>query len=206
MNQMRNVKLISAAVITAGFALASQAAVAYNNAGDVFVRGGYAKTDTGSGNGNVLGDSLNVQSESGFTFGAGYLFTDKVGVELNSSEKFEHELNTDVAGGIGSIDRMPVNLLVNYYPLGGMDSRVQPYVGAGVNYTRFSGEPSDVSVKSSYGAIGQVGLDLAITNNVSLNGYASYADVSSDIRTGGETVGKVDMDPVTVGGGVTLRF
>jgi len=79
---MTNMKLISAAVITAGFALASQAALAYN-AGDVFVRGGVAQTDTGSGNGNVAGDSLNVQSARGFTFGAGYLFTDKVGVLSN---------------------------------------------------------------------------------------------------------------------------
>ena len=202
---MRNVKLISAAVMTAGFALASQAALAYN-AGDTFVRGGYAKTDTGSGNGNVQGDPLNVQSESGFTFGAGYLFTDKVGIELNSSEKFEHQLNTNAAGDIGSIDRLPVNLLVNYYPLGGMDSRVQPYVGAGLNYTRFSGEPENVDVKASYGAIGQAGVDLAVTENVLLNGYVSYADVDTDVRVGGDTVGKVDMNPVTIGGGVTFRF
>ncbi|MBP5980257.1 MAG: outer membrane beta-barrel protein [Halomonas sp.] len=202
---MRNLKLISAAVITAGFALASQAALAYN-AGDAFVRGGYAKTDTGSGNGNVLGDELNVQSESGFTFGAGYLFTDKVGVELNSSEKFEHQLNTANAGDIGSIDRLPVNLLVNYYPMGGLDSRVQPYVGAGLNYTRFSGEPENVDVKASYGAIGQAGVDLAVTENILLNGYVSYADVDTDLRVGGETVGKVDMNPVTIGGGVTYRF
>ncbi|MBE0463272.1 MAG: OmpW/AlkL family protein [Halomonadaceae bacterium] len=202
---MRNLKLISAAVITAGFALASQAALAYN-AGDAFVRGGYAKTDTGSGNGNILGDELNVQNESGFTFGAGYLFTDKVGVELNSSEKFEHQLNTANAGDIGSIDRLPVNLLVNYYPLGGMDSRVQPYVGAGLNYTRFSGEPENVDVKASYGAIGQAGVDLAVTENILLNGYVSYADVDTDVRVGGDTVGKVDMNPVTIGGGVTYRF
>lgn len=202
---MRNLKLISAAVITAGFALASQAALAYN-AGDAFVRGGYAKTNTGSGNGNVLDDELNVQSESGFTFGAGYLFTDKVGVELNSSEKFEHQLNTANAGDIGSIDRLPVNLLVNYYPMGGMDSRVQPYVGAGLNYTRFSGEPENVDVKASYGAIGQAGVDLAVTENILLNGYVSYADVDTDVRVGGDTVGKVDMNPVTIGGGVTYRF
>lgn len=202
---MRNLKLISAAVITAGFALASQAALAYN-AGDAFVRGGYAKTDTGSGNGNVLGDELNVQSESGFTFGAGYLFTDKVGIELNSSEKFEHQLNTANSGDIGSIDRLPVNLLVNYYPMGGMDSRVQPYVGAGLNYTRFSGEPENVDVKASYGAIGQAGVDLAVTENILLNGYVSYADVDTDVRVGGDTVGKVDMNPVTIGGGVTYRF
>jgi outer membrane protein len=194
-------KLISAAVITAGFALASQAALAYN-AGDVFVRGGVAQTDTGSGNGNVAGDSLNVQSARGFTFGAGYLVTDKFGLELNSSEEFEHDLNTSALGDVGSIDRLPVNLLVNYYPLGGLDSRVQPYVGAGLNYTHFSSEPSGLSVDESYGAIGQVGVDLAVTNNIMLNGYASYADVTADINVGGE----VDIEPVTIGGGITYRF
>ncbi len=198
---MSNMKLISAAVITASFALASQAALAYN-AGDVFVRGGVAQTDTGSGNGNLNGDSLNVQSARGFTFGAGYLFTDKVGVELNSSEKFEHDLNTSAVGDVGSVDRLPINLLVNYYPMGGLDSKVQPYVGAGLNYTRFSGEPSGVNVDESYGAIGQVGVDLAVTDNIMLNGYASYADVNADINVGGE----VDIEPVTIGGGVTYRF
>ncbi|WP_235039574.1 OmpW/AlkL family protein [Vreelandella profundi] len=203
---MSNMKLISAAVITASFALASQAALAYN-AGDVFVRGGVAKTNTGSGNGNVAGDSLNVQSESGFTFGAGYLLTDKVGLELNSSEKFEHELNTASAGGVGSIDRLPINLLVNYYPMGGLDSRVQPYVGAGLNYTRFSGEPSGFNVDESYGVIGQAGVDLAITQNILLNGYVSYADVSADINANGAgQVGEIDIEPVTIGGGVTYRF
>lgn len=197
---MSNMKLISAAVITAGFALASQAALAYN-AGDVFVRGGVAQTDTGSGNGNVAGDSLNVESARGFTFGAGYLFTDKVGVELNSSEKFEHDISVP-GTDLGSVDRLPVNLLINYYPMGGLDSRVQPYVGAGLNYTRFSGEPTGVSIDESYGAIGQVGVDLAVTDNIMLNGYASYADVNADINIGGE----VDIEPVTVGGGITYRF
>lgn len=197
---MSNMKLISAAVITAGFALASSAALAYN-AGDVFVRGGVAQTDTGSDNGNVAGESLSIDEARGFTYGVGYLFTDKVGVELNSSEEIEHDLS--IAGSEeGSIDRLPVNLLVNYYPLGGLDSRVQPYVGAGLNYTHFSSEPNGLSVDESYGAIGQVGVDLAVTENVMLNGYASYADVSADISGGGE----VDMEPVTIGGGVTYRF
>tara|TARA_R110000824_G_scaffold394999_1_gene595236 strand:+ start:28378 stop:28983 length:606 start_codon:yes stop_codon:yes gene_type:complete len=201
MTLMSNMKLISAAVITAGFALASSAAFAYN-AGDVFVRGGVAQTDTGSDNGNVAGDSLSVDEARGLTYGVGYLFTDKVGVELNSSEEIEHDLSTAALGDVGSIDRLPVNLLVNYYPLGGLDSRVQPYVGAGLNYTHFSSEPNGLSVDESYGAIGQVGVDLAVTENVMLNGYASYADVSADISGGGE----VDMEPVTIGGGVTYRF
>ncbi len=59
-----------------------------------------------------------------------------------------------------------------------------------------------MNVDESYGAIGQVGVDLAVTDNIMLNGYASYADVNADINVGGE----VDIEPVTIGGGVTYRF
>ena len=201
---MSKMKLITAAIVSASAFMASQAAMAYE-AGDVFVRGGVAQTDTGSGNGNVGGADLNVQSARGFTYGAGYLFSDKVGVELNSSEKFEHDLSAAGASG-GSVDRLPVNLLVNYYPMGGLDSKVQPYVGVGLNYTRFSSEPTGFSIDESYGAIGQAGVDLAVTDNVMLNGYVSYADVRADINNAAGATIEVDMEPVTIGGGITYRF
>ncbi|PWV70861.1 OmpW family protein [Halomonas sp. A11-A] len=196
--------LLTAALLSAGGLVASQAALAYQ-AGDIFVRGGYAKTDTRSDNGQAAELDLGVSSASGFTYGLGYLFTDKLGIELNSSEKFEHDLTLG-GGEFGSVDRMPINLLVNYYPLGGMDSRVQPYVGAGLNYTRFSGEPEGVDARRSYGAVGQVGVDLAITENLMLNGFANYADVDSRISVDGERLGTAKVDPMTIGGGVTLRF
>jgi len=203
---MNQFKILSAAVMTTGLALASQAALAYS-AGDVFVRGGVAKTDISSDDSTVLGGDLDVESENGYTYGLGYLFHDKFGVELNSGEGFEHDLST-ADGDAGSVERLPVNALFNYYPMGGVDSRIQPYVGVGVNYTNFYSEDTsvDVSVDDSYGAIGQVGLDLAVTENVLLNGNISYANVDADINSGGSKVGSVDIDPVTIGGGVTYRF
>ncbi|MCE9664335.1 outer membrane beta-barrel protein [Halomonas sp. M5N1S17] len=197
---MNTTRLIPVAVIAASCAFVSQAALAYS-AGDTFVRGGFAKSDTRSDNG-VL-DSIS-SGETGFTFGAGYLFHDQIGIELNSSEKIEHDFSAgDLAG---SVDRMPVNLLVNYYPLGGLDSRVQPYVGAGLNYTRFSGEPEGIDARRSYGAVGQVGIDLAVTDNFMLNGFANYADVDSRLSQDGERLGTAKVDPMTIGGGVTFRF
>lgn len=197
---MKTTRLIPVAVIAASCAFVSQAALAYS-AGDTFVRGGFAKSDTRSDNG-VL-DSIS-SGETGFTFGAGYLFHDQIGIELNSSEKIEHDFSAgDLAG---SVDRMPVNLLVNYYPLGGLDSRVQPYVGAGLNYTRFSGEPEGIDARRSYGAVGQVGIDLAVTDNFMLNGFANYADVDSRLSQDGERLGTAKIDPMTIGGGVTFRF
>ncbi|QTF91594.1 OmpW family outer membrane protein [Halomonas sp. BM-2019] len=199
-------RFLTAALLTTGGLIASQAVLAYS-AGDIFVRGGYAQTDTRSDNGQAAGLDLGVSSARGFTYGLGYLFTDRLGIELNGSEKFEHDLSLG-GGDFGSVDRMPINLLVNYYPLGGLDSRVQPYVGAGLNYTRFSGEdtPLPIDVRRSYGAIGQLGVDLAVAQGVMLNGFVSYADVSADVRLDGDKIGEAKIDPMTFGGGVTFRF
>jgi outer membrane protein len=197
---MKPTRLIPVMALAATPLLASQAVLAYS-AGDTFVRGGFAQTDTRSDNG-VL-DSVS-SGETGFTFGAGYLFTDQFGIELNSSEKIEHTFSA--GGESNTLDRMPVNLMANYYPLGGFDSRVQPYVGAGLNYTRFSGEPEGVDARRSYGAVGQVGVDLAVTDNFMLNGFANYADVDSRISVDGERIGTAKIDPMTIGGGVTFRF
>ena len=203
---MKTTKLITAAAIAGCSLFAAQSALAYS-AGDFFVRGGVAKTDTRSDNVNVGDADLGISSaERGFSYGLGYLFHDNIGVELSGTEKFEHDLTVDGAAA-GTVDRMPINLMVNYYPLGGLDSRVQPYVGAGLNYTRFSGESLEgLDVRRSYGAIGQVGIDLAVTDNVMLNGFANYADVDSDIRIDGTEVGTAKVDPLTIGGGVTFRF
>lgn len=114
---------------------------------------------------------------------------------------------TDVEPDNGNLDRMPVNLMVNYYPMGALDSRVQTYLGAGLNYTYFSGEELEgLYVRHSYGAVGQVGVDLAVMQGLMLNGFVSYADVSADERLGGNKVGEAKVDPMTVGGGVTYRF
>ncbi|WP_444986160.1 OmpW/AlkL family protein [Halomonas mongoliensis] len=207
MNQHR---FLTAALLSAGALIASQAALAYQ-AGEVFVRGGIAQTDVKSNNGDLdvpgVGVArLDVSDERGLYYGLGYLFTDQFGIELSGQEKVEHDLTLG-GGPIGSVDRMPVNLLVNYYPLGGMDSRVQPYVGAGLNYTRFSGEElPGLDVRRSYGVIGQVGVDLAVAQGVMLNGFVSYADVSADVRLGGDKIGEAKIDPMTIGGGITYRF
>ncbi len=199
--------LLTTALLSAGGLVASQAALAYQ-AGDIFVRGGIAQTDVKSNNGDLTADNLRlgVSDERGLYYGVGYLFTDQIGIELSGQEKVEHDL-TLAGGPIGSVDRMPVNLMVNYYPMGGMDSRVQPYVGAGLNYTRFSGEELEgLDVRRSYGAIGQVGVDLAVAQGVMLNGFVSYADVSADVRLGGADIGEAKIVPMTMGGVITYRF
>ncbi|HSP58935.1 MAG TPA: OmpW family outer membrane protein [Halomonas sp.] len=205
---MNTVKLLSAVAITASCVAASQAVLAYS-AGDVFVRGGIAKTEVASDNGSVdVAGDLDVTDERGFTYGVGVLVHDKIGIELAGQEKVEHDLSGANTGSLGSVNRLPFNLMVNYYPLGGLDSKVQPYVGAGLNYTRFTGETvSGLDVDNSYGAVGQLGIDLAVTHNFMLNGFVNYADVDPDVSLSGVgDLGSAKVDPMTIGGGVTFRF
>ncbi|MBS9405109.1 outer membrane beta-barrel protein [Halomonas sp. TRM85114] len=204
---MNTVKLLSAVAITAGVVATSQAVMAYS-AGDIFVRGGVAKTEVASDNGRVdVAGDLDVSDERGLTYGVGVLVHDKVGLELSGQEKVEHDLSGDI-GALGSVNRLPFNLMVNYYPMGGLDSRVQPYIGAGLNYTRFTGETlSGLDVDNSYGAVGQLGIDLAITHNFMLNGFVNYADVGPDVSLeGAGDLGSAKVDPMTIGGGATFRF
>ncbi|MDR5867727.1 OmpW/AlkL family protein [Halomonas koreensis] len=202
---MKLTRLITATAFATAGLVAAQSAMAYQ-AGDLYVRGGIAKSEVSDDNGRLAGQPLDVSDERGFSYGLGYQFHDKLGVELNGTQDMEHDLTL---GGVdtGSVDRRPVNLMVNYYPLGGSASRVQPYVGAGVNYTYFNDESAPgLDIDASWGAAGQVGVDLALTDHLLVGAYANYADVDADVALNGNDLGEAEIDPVTVGGGVTYRF
>lgn len=203
---MRQAMSVSATLFAIAGLATTQSALAYQ-AGDLFIRGGIAQVEPTSDNGNVAGSELDVSDENGFTYGLGYLFTDKVGIELSGSEAFEHDISTAALGALGSVDRMPVNLYANYYPLGGSGGKVQPYVGVGINYTTYSDEElTGLDIDDSWGATGQIGVDLALTDYLMLNGSVSYADVEADASLNETGIGTADVDPVTIGGGITLRF
>lgn len=197
---MRKTTMMLAVAASAAFA--SQAALAYQ-AGDIYVRGSFEKAD-------VTTD--NISDENAFYLSGGYLFHDKFGVELGVGESVEHDFFGLAGKDLGTMERMPVNLLVNYYPLGGIEeSRVQPFVGLGVNYTRYSSieENSaayDIDIDDDYGVVGQVGVDLTLTSNLSATGYARWADVDAEVDNFGKDIGTTKLDPVTVGAGLTYRF
>lgn len=202
---MKLTRLITATAFATAGLVAAQSAMAYQ-AGDLYVRGGIAKSEVSDDNGRLAGQPLDVSDERGFSYGLGYQFHDKLGVELNGTQDMEHDLTLGGAD-TGSVDRRPVNLMVNYYPLGGSASRVQPYVGAGVNYTYFNDESAPgLDIDASWGAAGQVGVDLALTDHLLVGAYANYADVDADVALNGNDLGEAEIDPVTVGGGVTYRF
>ncbi|MDT0511176.1 OmpW family outer membrane protein [Halomonas sp. LES1] len=184
-------------------------------AGDFFARLGVAKFAPKSDNGSLdtaLGVlETDVQDDSAFAFALGYRFTDKLGVELLASESFDHDFTLAGGAATSSTDHLPPTLAVQYYPLGGTDAYVQPYVGVGVNYTTFSDEKLDGSsakleLDDSWGAAGQLGVDLLIDDRWALSGAVWYMDIDSDASLDGNDIGKVELDPILVMGGISYHF
>ncbi|CAO1665600.1 OmpW/AlkL family protein [Vreelandella indica] len=194
--------------IAAAALMTSSQVFAYG-AGDFFTRVGVAKVDPTSNNGEILGADVNVDAETNFAFTLGYRFHDKMGVELLAALPFKHDLQVEGVTD-GSTKHLPPTLTLQYYPLGGTEARVQPYVGAGINYTRFSDEKTDIGASleldDSWGAAGQVGIDLLIDEHWALNAAAWYIDIDSDAKVGGAEAGTVEIDPVVVMAGLSYRF
>ena len=200
--------LLVAGIAAAAFTTSTQA-FAYG-AGDFFTRVGVAKVEPKSDNGTIADGAIevDVQDDSAFAFTLGYRFTDKLGVELLAAEPFDHDIELNGAN-VAATDHLPPTLTVQYYPLGGTDARVQPYAGIGVNYTMFSDEEiegADLELDDSWGAAGQVGVDLLIDDNWALNAAAWYLDIDTDASLNGNDIGEVEIDPVVVMAGVSYRF
>jgi outer membrane protein len=107
---------------------------------------------------------------------------------------------------IGSTRILPINITGQYHFM--PDAPIRPYVGAGLNYTRFS----DVDIlggavgldRDSFGPVLQVGLDWAVTDRVLVNFDVKRAWISTDVS--GAATGSVDIDPWVYGIGVGFRF
>ena len=137
-----------------------------------------------------------------------YFFTKNIAAEL----VLTWPQNINVKAGstkIGQIQALPPSLLIQYHftDLGAF----KPYVGAGVNYTRFY-KTSNIldgaaNVDSdSWGLVGQIGMDYALNKNWSLNIDAKYVQMATDVHLGSSNIGKLDLNPITLGVGVGYRF
>jgi len=211
--------LFAAGLAAAAFTASTQA-LAYG-AGDFFTRFGVAKVSPKSDNGTLdasalgLGNlNVDVEDDTRFAFTLGYRFHDKFGIELLAAEQFKHDFTLTTSDGTavgGSTKHLPPTLTLQYYPLGGTEAYVQPYVGVGVNYTRFSSEKigiegAELDLDSSWGAAGQVGVDLLINDNWALNASAWYIDLETDASLDGADIGTVKIDPWVIMGGLSYRF
>ncbi|MCE8035668.1 MAG: outer membrane beta-barrel protein [Halomonas sp.] len=210
---MRNQALPT--LLTAGIAatalLASSQALAYNQ-GDFITRVGVAHVDPKSDNGSLANGAIDVdvRSDTNLGFTLGYLFHDKLGVELLAALPFKHDIRLN-GDEVASTKHLPPTLTLQYYPLGGTGAQVQPYAGVGLNYTHFFSEKldiegADLDLDSSWGLAGQLGLDVRLDDNWGVNAAAWYIDIDTDASLNGTDIGKVNIDPWVFMAGISYRF
>ena len=119
------------------------------------------------------------------------------------------------AGGteIGTLKHLPPTLTAQYHftSLGAF----KPYVGAGLNYTRFSNVSFIPAVqtalqpslsKNSVGFAVQAGFDYEFLKNTYFNVDVKKVQIRTDVRSAGTKVGTFKVDPWLIGVGIGRRF
>jgi outer membrane protein len=140
-----------------------------------------------------------------------YFFTKNIAAELVLTYPQTIDINyTSSQTKLGSIKALPPSLLLQYHftDFGAF----KPYVGAGVNYTIFTsrnnlGNGAYSVDNSSFGAVGQVGMDYMFDKNWGLNVDLKYATMSTNVTTAaGANGGKLTLNPWMPAVGVTYKF
>jgi outer membrane protein len=117
----------------------------------------------------------------------------------------EHDI-TGNGAKIGTTEILPVNLILQFHFA--REGPFRPYIGAGVNYTRFDkvevlGGNPDVD-KNSVGPVAQVGLDIPLGDRFLINVDAKKFWAGTTFN--GVPNGDVDIDPWVFGAGIGIKF
>lgn len=144
------------------------------------------------------------------------LFTPNIGVELVIG--IPPTIKADAAGSIAflgsdilSAKVVAPTLLLNYH-FGAPEDKWRPYVGVGINYTKFSDVKSrlgwSVDMGDSWGWAAQAGLAYALDKNWGLFASVAYSDVKSNIVATSATVltATADFKPFVYTFGLSYGF
>jgi outer membrane protein len=82
------------------------------------------------------GFNVSNNTQLGLTFT--YMATDNIGVELLAATPFRHKVGTAATGNIATVHHLPPTLMAQVFRR--LQSKLRPYIGAGINYTTFFDE------------------------------------------------------------------
>lgn len=207
--------------------LAAPQALAYEK-GDIIVRAGVASVQP-----NEDSDALELDGAPLAGTKAGADNNEQLGLTLTwmldahwglgvlAATPFEHDLSARGLGvDAGSAKQLPPTVTLQYFPADA-SSKLQPYVGVGINYTKFFDEDVDSELESvlgagdlemddSFGLAVQAGLDYAIDDHWLLNASVWYLDIdtTADFKfdSGNRVKADVDVDPWVYMIGLGYKF
>ena len=198
---------IRLAVATILTAMGLAQAAAAQDAGEWILRSGFHSIEPKSHNHAFVG----VEDAIGLTFSATYMVAPNCGVELLAALPFLHGISLNGTGDVGETDLLPPTLSAQYHfnPNG----RVRPYIGAGLNYTMFSGERTwgalqgaKLELDPSFGPVAQFGLDVDVIPGWFINVDARWFDIDTGAKLNGADLGTIEIDPYAFGLSIGHRF
>lgn len=200
-----------------------------HQAGDVILRAGGVFVSANSESTTKTNTQVNLEVSDNAQLGltGTYMFTDNIGLELLAATPFSHKVSANVpALGAGSnlgdvvkVKQLPPSLYLQYYFLD-KDAGSRPYLGVGLNYTRFFNAKStnplitDVNVKKhSFAPVVNAGIDIKLTDNLYLNTAMWYTRIKTTakfkvpaVTAGYEHEVKLKLDPFVFFTGLAYRF
>jgi outer membrane protein len=195
-----------AIILSAGNALALKK-------GDWIIKFGVAHVSPNDDSDTLTGAptvGVGVESNTQLFITATYMYSKNVGIEVLASTPFKHDLmgTGGLTSKVGTTRHLPptVSLQYHFNP----DSKVKPYIGAGINYTTFFSEKAiapltSLSLKDSWGLAAQVGVDVKMNNGWYFNADARYINIETKATTNLGTV-NVDINPWVFSIGLGKRF
>ncbi len=166
-------------------------------AGDFIFRAGVASVQPDEDPFGTLGDlDARVSNDEALGLTFSYMFTDHIALGLLASSPFKHDISTN-GTKVAETELLPPTLHLEYFPLKS-DSKWQPFVGIGVNYTTFFEESSNLGsldLDDSVGVSFEAGIDYRITEKLILNATVWHIDLETDADLDGTSIGGIELDP-----------
>lgn len=157
----------------------------------------------------VLPNGVKVDSDTQLGLAGTYMLADHFGVELLAATPFTHTIKLEDADvTAGTTKQLPPTVSLQYYPLDAK-SRLQPYVGGGINYTMFFSEDvddelndtlasvlgvssvdADLKLDDSWGLAIEAGVDYQFNEHFGINAAVWWVDIDTEATV---SVGATDV-------------
>lgn len=190
-------------LLASAVAVAAMPALAYE-AGDIIVKAGVVNVNPKEDNIDVGGAYAQIGDDTQLGVTATYMVMPQVGVEVLAATPFSHDVKLN-GNKIADTKHLPPTVSAQYYLLDPA-SKLQPYVGLGVNHTFFFDESDDLKLKKSWGLSYSAGLNYDIDDQFMANVAVWKMDIDSELSSNGNKVADVEIDPLVFMVGAGMKF
>lgn len=202
---MKNITAFSLAALMASVAVPAIA----QEKGDFLLGIGLGWIEPSDGS-NTIAGKVDADGALSPTITFEYFVADRIGIELLASWPFKHDINLNGTNA-GETKHLPPTLSLQYYFVN--QSKVTPFVGAGINYTYFFDEEGQgplngvsVDLDDSWGLALHAGLDYEINDRSAVRADVRYIDIETDANVGGGDIGDVEINPWVFNVAYVMKF